>query len=191
MDPRLHSGLLLEHLRDFAAEGWELVWMGGERRSRRPSSGAVPRSRLQASDRAGVKRLAPARFVRSEAVVRDRAAGTTCQRPSAGAPHSRGAVARSGEDELLALWRPASAVAAPRCAAGRCHHGARSRRRSGQCRLGGVGSERSSAPCRPATLCVGVPLRRVRQRPQPCAVAADLDLEVAQGALPRRRATAT
>jgi hypothetical protein len=28
MDPRLHSGLLLEHLHDFAAEGWELVWLG-------------------------------------------------------------------------------------------------------------------------------------------------------------------
>ena len=27
MDPRLHSGLLVEHLHDFAAEGWELVWM--------------------------------------------------------------------------------------------------------------------------------------------------------------------
>ncbi|MBD0317670.1 MAG: hypothetical protein ICV71_04030 [Thermoleophilia bacterium] len=28
MDPRLDSRLLLEHLQRFAAEGWELVWMG-------------------------------------------------------------------------------------------------------------------------------------------------------------------
>ena len=28
MDPRLDTGLLLEHLHSFAAEGWELVWMG-------------------------------------------------------------------------------------------------------------------------------------------------------------------
>lgn len=28
IDSRLDSGLLLEHLRDFGAEGWELVWMG-------------------------------------------------------------------------------------------------------------------------------------------------------------------
>jgi hypothetical protein len=27
MDPRLNSGILLKHLRDFAQEGWELVWM--------------------------------------------------------------------------------------------------------------------------------------------------------------------
>jgi hypothetical protein len=27
MDPRLDSGLLLAHLREFAHEGWELVWM--------------------------------------------------------------------------------------------------------------------------------------------------------------------
>ncbi|HEY3105210.1 MAG TPA: hypothetical protein VGJ49_00285 [Gaiellaceae bacterium] len=28
MDPRLDSRLLHDHLRSFAAEGWELVWMG-------------------------------------------------------------------------------------------------------------------------------------------------------------------
>ena len=28
MDPRLDSRLLLGHLQRFAAEGWELVWMG-------------------------------------------------------------------------------------------------------------------------------------------------------------------
>jgi hypothetical protein len=27
MDPRLNSGMLHQHLRDFAEEGWELVWM--------------------------------------------------------------------------------------------------------------------------------------------------------------------
>ncbi len=27
LDPRLHSGMLHEHLRSFAAEGWELAWM--------------------------------------------------------------------------------------------------------------------------------------------------------------------
>jgi hypothetical protein len=27
MDPRFDSRLLLDHLRDFAADGWELVWM--------------------------------------------------------------------------------------------------------------------------------------------------------------------
>jgi hypothetical protein len=28
MDPRLNSGMLVRHLRDFAEDGWELVWMG-------------------------------------------------------------------------------------------------------------------------------------------------------------------
>ena len=28
VDPRLDSRLLLQHLHEFAAEGWELVWMG-------------------------------------------------------------------------------------------------------------------------------------------------------------------
>lgn len=28
LDPRLDSGMLLEHLHSFADEGWELVWMG-------------------------------------------------------------------------------------------------------------------------------------------------------------------
>jgi hypothetical protein len=28
MDPRLNSGMLVGHLRDFADDGWELVWMG-------------------------------------------------------------------------------------------------------------------------------------------------------------------
>jgi hypothetical protein len=28
MDARLSSGMLVEHLRDVAQEGWELVWMG-------------------------------------------------------------------------------------------------------------------------------------------------------------------
>jgi hypothetical protein len=85
MDPRLNSGMLHEHLHDFADEGWELVWMS----LNASSPIIVGPTFLSSSESSRIS----ASSVRTLGSGRPRScARATRQRRSARAPHSRAAL---------------------------------------------------------------------------------------------------